>query len=62
MNIFIRWFLWFNTKPKGIRSGLITSINAAYTPSELRDLVKKTKLEKGLVSGNPFGLQLTALK
>lgn len=36
MSFLIRWFLWINTKPKEIRPGLITSINAAYTPDELR--------------------------
>ena len=62
MFLVIKWFLWINTRPKEIRSGLITSINAAYTPDEFKNLIKGTKLEKCLVSGNPIGLKLTGVK
>jgi ubiquinone/menaquinone biosynthesis C-methylase UbiE len=62
MFFLIKWFLWFNTKPKEIRPGLITSINAAYTPEELKDLIKGTNLENSLVSGNPIHLKLTGVK
>ena len=62
MFFLIKWFLWINTKPKGIRPGLITSINAAYTPDELKKLVKETKLENCLVSRNFIGLKLTGIK
>ena len=62
MSFLVRWFLWINTKPKEIRPGLITSINAAYTPDELRELVKDTKLSKCEVSANPIGLKLTGMK
>ena len=62
MSFLIRWFLWINTKPKEIRPGLITSINAAYTPDELRELIKGTKLSKCEVSANLIGLKLTGAK
>jgi ubiquinone/menaquinone biosynthesis C-methylase UbiE len=62
MFFLIKWFLWINTKPKEIRPGLITSINAAYTPDELKELIKGTKLENCVVSGNPIGLKLTGIK
>lgn len=62
MSFLIRWFLWINTKPKAIRPGLITSINAAYTPDELKELIKGTKLSKCEVSSNLIGLKLTGLK
>ena len=62
MFFLIKWFLWINTKPKEIRPGLITSINAAYTPDELKELVKETKLENCIVSGNLIGLKLTGVK
>jgi len=48
MFFLIKGFLWINTKPKEIRAGLITSINAAYTPDELKKLVKETNLENYL--------------
>jgi ubiquinone/menaquinone biosynthesis C-methylase UbiE len=62
MFFLIKWFLWFNTKPKEIRPGFITSINAAYTPEELKDLIKGTNLENSEVSGNPIHLKLTGVK
>jgi ubiquinone/menaquinone biosynthesis C-methylase UbiE len=62
MFFLIKWFLWINTKPKEIGPGLITSINAAYTPDELKELVKETKLENCIVSGNLIGLKLTGVK
>jgi ubiquinone/menaquinone biosynthesis C-methylase UbiE len=57
-----KWFLWINTRPKEIRPGLITSINAAYTPDEFNELIKGTKLENYTVSGSPIGLKLTGVK
>jgi len=62
MSFLIRWFLWINTKPKEIRPGLITSINAAYTPDELRELIKGTKLSECEVSANLIGLKLIGVK
>jgi len=62
MFFLIKWFLWINSKPAEIRGGLITSINASYTPAELRELLKGTKLEGCTVSGNPLRLKLAGLK
>jgi len=62
MFFLIKWILWISVKPKGIRPGLITSINAAYTPDELRELLKATRLSNCHVSGNPIGLKLTGIK
>ena len=58
----LRWFMWLNTIPKEIRPGLITSINAAYTPQEVGELIKETKLKNCYVSGNPIGLKITGKK
>ena len=58
----VKWFLWITTKPREIRPGLVSSINAAYTPDELRELIRGTKLESCRVCGNPFGLNLTGEK
>ena len=62
MSFLIRWFLWINTKPKEIRPGLISSINAAYTPDELGELIKGTNLAQCKVSANMIGLKLTGVK
>jgi ubiquinone/menaquinone biosynthesis C-methylase UbiE len=58
----IKWFLWINSKPKEIRPGLITSINAAYTPGELRELITGAKLENCEVSSNLIGVKITGIK
>ena len=61
MGFFIRWFLLINTKPKYMRGGLITSLNAAYTPPELRELARGTGLESCAVSGNLIGIKLAGV-
>ena len=58
----IKWFLSITTKPKEIRPSLITSINLTYTSDELKELVKGTKLENCVVSGNPIGMKLNGVK
>lgn len=58
----VKWFMLLVTKPKAIRSGLITSINAAYTPAEVRSLLGDSRFTSFSVSSNPMGLQVTANK
>jgi ubiquinone/menaquinone biosynthesis C-methylase UbiE len=58
----IKWLTWITTKPKEIRPSLITSINLTYTPDEFKELVKETKLENCVVSGNPIGMKLNGVK
>ena len=60
--IFIYWFLWLTCRPKEIRPGLITSINAAYTRKELAELIQGTALSNCKLSVDPIGLTLTGVK
>ena len=62
MNPLIKWFLWFMTRPKEIRPGLITSINASYVIGEAEALLAKTKLQGWHVSKNPLGLVISGQK
>lgn len=62
MFFLVKWFLWVNTRPKDIRPGLITSINAAYTPGEIREVIKETNLANSRVKGNPIGLVITGTR
>jgi len=62
MLFLLKWFLMINTRPKEIRPGLITSINAAYTPDELKGLIKTTPLSNCEVNSSPIGLKLTGIK
>jgi ubiquinone/menaquinone biosynthesis C-methylase UbiE len=56
----VGWFMWIVTKPKEIRPGLITSINAAYTPTEVEALLTESKFDSFEVSHNLMGLQVVA--
>jgi len=62
MNFLIRWVLWFTAKPKAIRPGLLTSINAAYTRNELAGLIRKTRLANCSISSNCIGLTIIGVK
>ena len=56
----VRWFMWIVTKPKEIRPGLITSINAAYTQAEVEAFFTESKFDSFEVSHNMMGLQVIA--
>jgi ubiquinone/menaquinone biosynthesis C-methylase UbiE len=58
----LKWFLYIATKPKEIRPGLISSINAAYTLDELKDIIKDTKLANCEIAGNLIGVKITGKK
>jgi ubiquinone/menaquinone biosynthesis C-methylase UbiE len=62
MLFLVKWFLWINSKPREMRRGLISSINAAYTPPELRELFNGTKLKGCAISGSPIGVILVSEK
>jgi ubiquinone/menaquinone biosynthesis C-methylase UbiE len=62
MLFLMKWFLYIASKPKAIRPGLISSINAAYTPDELKELIKGTKLANCEVTGNLIGVKITGKK
>ncbi|NMB54866.1 MAG: class I SAM-dependent methyltransferase [Leptolinea sp.] len=62
MNFFILGFLWLGVRPTAMRSGLLTSVGAAYTPSELYELLASTHLKAAKVSGNAIGLEISGMK
>jgi ubiquinone/menaquinone biosynthesis C-methylase UbiE len=62
MNPFARAFIWLGTQPTSIRPGLITSIEAAYTPQELTELLKKTMLADGQVEADTVGITIFGTK
>jgi ubiquinone/menaquinone biosynthesis C-methylase UbiE len=59
MNLLIKAFMWSICKPKEMRAGLISSINAAYTLPELKDLLSGTKLRGWLIDQNFIGVAVT---
>jgi len=58
MNPLLRWFMWLSCRPTGMRPGLTTSVNAAYTPSELTQLVAASGLMTPEVRANPIGVSI----
>jgi len=62
MNPVIKLFLWLTVKPKGMRPGLITSLNASYTMAEIRALLARTKLQGWQVQQNPLGIVISGQK
>jgi ubiquinone/menaquinone biosynthesis C-methylase UbiE len=62
MSVFMRWFLWLGTQPASIRPYLFSSINAAYTPSELKEMVQKTCLKEASITGNRIDLSISGRK
>jgi ubiquinone/menaquinone biosynthesis C-methylase UbiE len=58
----LKWCLWLISKPRAIRPGLLTSINAAYTSEELKALVRDTELSSYEVVSSPAGLRIVGKK
>jgi ubiquinone/menaquinone biosynthesis C-methylase UbiE len=62
MNPFVKWFLKLMTKPKEIRPGLISSINASYTVQEIQSILSKTDLKSSKVKKTTMGFITTGEK
>ena len=58
MNPLLRWFMWLSCKPGGMRPGLTTSINAAYTPRELEGVVASSGLRAPQLRANAMGVSI----
>ncbi|MDD1778936.1 MAG: class I SAM-dependent methyltransferase [Candidatus Helarchaeota archaeon] len=56
INPLIKWFMRSTTKPIEMSDGLIASINASYTISELHKLLQNTKLKNYKIKKNFIGL------
>jgi len=59
---FARKIMYLYVKPKTMRPGLITSLNAAYTPTEIERIVKKAGCLDFRIEKNPFGLEIIGKK
>ena len=62
MNPIMKWLMWVFTKPKEIRPGLVSSINASYTPGEIRAILDESDLTRPTVRTVPVGLVVTGVK
>lgn len=55
-NPMLRWLMWVGCQPNAMRPGLTTSLNASYTPKELKELVTASQLPTPEVRANPIGI------
>ena len=62
MNPFVKWIMRAVTKPKEIRPGLVSSINASYTPEEIRSMLRDSSLGGSTVRGVIMGFVITGEK
>jgi ubiquinone/menaquinone biosynthesis C-methylase UbiE len=58
----VRWFMKLTCRPKEIRPGLYSSINAAYTPDEIPKLLAETAIADYHVHSSPFGISISGRK
>lgn len=57
-----RYMIYFSTKPKEIRPGFLSSLNASYTQKEIQELLGRSKLSGGIVKQDFMGLSITGEK
>jgi ubiquinone/menaquinone biosynthesis C-methylase UbiE len=62
MNPLLKGLMWAFTRPKLMRAGLISSINAAYIEQELRELVAGSELARPEIKKNVIGLAVIGEK
>jgi len=62
MNLLVQWFMRLATKPKEIRPGLISSINASYTLEEIVTILEESELKGYIVNKDIMGLVVTGEK
>ncbi len=56
VNPLIKWMIYHSTKPKEIRPGFLTSLNAACTVSEMSALLERSELKNAEVKSEFLGL------
>jgi len=62
MSRIIFFFMKLSVKPKSIKPGFISSLNAAYTKEELEKTARRAPFSSFQVKTSPFGLSLIAVK
>lgn len=58
----IKWMIYSSTRPKEIRPGFLSSLNASYTVDEISSVLKQTSFENCEVSSEFFGLFILGRK
>jgi ubiquinone/menaquinone biosynthesis C-methylase UbiE len=62
MNPFVKQFMKLMAKPKEIRPGFVSSINASYTTDEIRSVLDQSNLKESVVAKTFMGFEITGVK
>lgn len=62
MSPFVRRFMKLMVKPKEIRPGFVSSINASYTIDEIRSILDQSKLKESVLAKTFMGFEITGMK
>jgi len=62
MNPFVRQFMKLMVKPKEIRPGFVSSINASYTIDEIRSILDQSNLKEAVVAKTFMGFEIIGVK
>jgi len=57
-----KWLMAAVTRGRAMRAGLLSSIAAAYTPTEIRDLASTSHLDAPTIGGNRIGLSIVGVE
>ena len=62
VNSALKWLAYATAKPREIRPGFLTSLYAAYTLEEMREILSRSALRYGTVDKDVFGLTVSGRK
>ncbi|HWQ72883.1 MAG TPA: class I SAM-dependent methyltransferase [Desulfitobacteriaceae bacterium] len=62
VNPLIKWLIYLIAKPKEVRPGFLTSLNASYTVDEMKSLIGQSALRSAAVIKDFFGLSISGKK
>ncbi len=62
LNPLVKWIMRAVAKPEEIRPGPVSSINASYTPEEIRSMLRDSSLSGSTVRGVILGFVITGEK
>jgi ubiquinone/menaquinone biosynthesis C-methylase UbiE len=62
VNTLLKWLIYSMAKPREIKPGFITSLNASYTVEEMRALLDRSDLKYGAVKKDFFGITVSGKK
>jgi ubiquinone/menaquinone biosynthesis C-methylase UbiE len=62
MSVFLLAFMWLGVHPAAIRPYLLTSVGAAYTPTELRAMLDRSDLREAKIHASAISIEVSGVK